>query len=325
MCRTGRSLVLISLALPMVLTSCGGGGAADNTGTPPVLLAPAPTPTPPTPTPSPTPGATLRGGAINERVGLKQLDVFPVLSWFYRPEVVGEANGTDLVEFGYDASRSLSVMTVPGYPRGGLIEFATETSDDQSYSHIDPSFGTASSFDRGLSVLLLVPGLQNRIFALESTSVGWIGWQGINTAPGDKITGVLVYGVPTAASELSTTGLGRFQLYGHDVRRASGNLGVASINNARGSVEVNFATGAFSGSFESGTSPDRFEFGPTIVSGDGSFSGTITVPGLAGTAQFEGRFTGPQARELMLRWHAPYRDAAGRTQIAYGVLAGRRN
>lgn len=326
MIRAGRSLVLVSLALPLVLASCGGGGGATGSAPPPVVVAGTPTPAPaPAPTPTPAPSATLAGGAINARVGLKQLADFPTLSWIYRPEVAGEANGTDLVQFGYDASRNLSVMTVPGYARGGLIEFPSETTDDLSYSHVDPNFGSATFFDRGLSALLLVPGLQNRVFALESTSVGWIGWAGINTAPDDRLTGVLVYGVPTAAGELPATGLGTFLLYGHDVRRPTGTLAVAGINNARGSVAINFGTGQFVGGFDSGPSPDRFEFGTAALASDGSFSGPLTVPGLSGPAWFEGRFTGPQARELMLRWQGPYRDAAGRTQTAYGVLAGRRS
>lgn len=300
------------LATVAALSACGGGSSSG--GGQSLAVTPSPTPTPtPTPTPSPTPSSV---SGINSRVGLTQLAQFPALSWIYRPDVAGDADGSALVQFGWDAQRRLSVVTVPGFPTGALIEFPTETTDDLSFSHIDPNFGSSTFFDRGVAMLLLVPGTQNRIFPLEYTSAGWIGWQGIATAAEDKVSGTIVYGVPTAATDLPASGTASFALYGYSASRPAGQTGQASLGDAfTGTLEADFAARRLTGSLGRSGEP-RVTVATATIAADGTFSGTLTLPGDPGPTNFEGRFTGPQARELMIRW---------RTSIQFGTLAGRRS
>lgn len=298
------SLALSAIAL---LTACGG---EDSTASGQAVT------TLPTQGPTPTPTPTMAGGALNVRVGLKQMAEFPTLSWLYRPEVAGDANGTDLIRFGWDAARNLSVATVPGYQTGGLIEFVTETTDDISFSHVDPTYGSLSFFDRGIAMSLLVPGPQNKTFPLEYTSVGSVGWQGIATAYADKISGSIVYGVPTTSSEIPTAGTTTYAAYGNAVSRQPGQTGLAThLGTFAGSLSVDFANRIITGDLGS-AGKARIALAPSNIGADGTFSGTLTFAGDPGPLTFEGRFTGPEARELMLRW---------RTSDQFGTLAGRRD
>ncbi|HXG80372.1 MAG TPA: hypothetical protein VNJ05_01070, partial [Sphingomicrobium sp.] len=55
----------------------------------------------------------------------------------------------------------------------------------------------------------------------------------------------------------------------------------------------------------------QYDFTQTVYgAGSTTFSGKFTVPGGGSTADsgFNGRFTGPQAAELMAAWYAPFRD-----------------
>ena len=59
--------------------------------------------------------------------------------------------------------------------------------------------------------------------------------------------------------------------------------------------------------------------------GETTFSGTISAPRFAQAGSFEGRFTGPDASEIILRWRTPLEiPSANRNTQAFGVLAGRR-
>lgn len=322
--------------IAIVLASCGGGDSGGSivasstpSGSTPAGAVPPPSPAPsPAPAPAPSPGPA----GINARIGLHQLADFPTYGWFYRGAVAGEAIGDEPVGVGYDAARGLSTMTLPGYPVGGLMDFGTESTDDITYAKIDSSFGAATYWNGGFVAQLLVPGLQNTIFPLESTGIGFWHWGGIS--PPARLIGVITYGVPTAVAEVPVAGTGSYALHGYAVSRPAGAIGDPAIGHYRGTLTIDFATKSVTGSiaemaFYGGTGAAgtvTFTISAATIGADGRFSGGMTVAGVSGTGSVEGRLTGPQGRELMLRWKAPFiAPASGRTETVYGAIAGRRN
>ncbi|RJF91329.1 hypothetical protein D3876_14580 [Sphingomonas cavernae] len=218
-------------------------------------------------------------------------------------------------------------MTLPGVPRSYLDVLATETGDDFSGSILQPA--------GGIVVYMLRPGIQNRVLALSSTSVGYFGWSPIGASARDRIQGVFGYGVPSTTADIPTSGVASFSLYGYAAARPAGVnsdpifyqfLGSAEFDLSLRAVRGSFATGNLTGYPSRGSLAERFEFSQASFKSDGTFTGTLTVPGMTGAGEYEGSFTGPGAGELMLRWKAPYRDpATGRTDMIYGVLVGKKN
>jgi hypothetical protein len=99
-----------------------------------------------------------------------------------------------------------------------------------------------------------------------------------------------------------------------------------------GSLEFDFAAGSVTGALN----VDKYDFGRegplgvftlmgTITrAGDITFRGTIIAPGAAERGTFEGRFAGPDASEIILRWRTPAVDpSTSRPLTAYGAFAGR--
>lgn len=317
--RVSRPGVLV--ACIMLLVSCGGGeggvSAPDTSASvvQPAETSPPSSTRPPVPTTDPAPGGSLV-------LGLTQLSDFPTLAWVYRRDVSGDPNPNERVSYGYQSGGW--TIQLPGGAVSPLTVYPTETGADFT--------GAFFNSLNGHSLYTLAPGAQNPIFPLEWTSVGYWGWSGYNGASPGATSGILAYGVPTASNDVPTSGSARYSLFGWSGTRQSGATGYAAYALFQGAITFDFIARSFTGDFGSVAYgayvviPDRFTISRTTVSNDGtSFSGDITVPGLSGAATFEGQFTGPQARELMLRWKAPFRDpATGRTEMVFGTLAGRR-
>jgi hypothetical protein len=69
-----------------------------------------------------------------------------------------------------------------------------------------------------------------------------------------------------------------------------------------------------------------FTLNGEAVQPDGSFTGAIVMPGSAEQGQFEGRFAGPDASEIIVRWRMPLPVvSASRPVQAFGVWVGKGN
>jgi hypothetical protein len=316
------AVALVALAI----SGCGGGGGSEASPAATPLVASPVTMTVPTPM-APTP-ALVNASGSRFNLGLTQLADFPTYSWVYRTGSAAAPDPADRVEYGYDAARDTWSMAVPGGNRASLTLFPTETGYDYTGAFFNSGGGHA--------LYTLTPGLQNAVLPLEATSVGYWGWSIFNSAARGFTSGALVYGVPTAAADMPQTGSGNYKLYGFAVSRPAGSTGDAHYDQIVGSASVDYATDRITGDFGAGAVPqsvftasptaERYTIADVQMSSDGTtFQGRLSVPGLAGEATYEGRFTGAGAREFMLRWKGPFRDTVtGKIETIYGALAGRR-
>lgn len=310
-----RKLSLIAtLAL---MTGCGGG---DSGGDGSVSVTPTPTPSP-APSPTPTASAyTLNAlpSAANALVGLNQLASFPTIGFQFRDEA-GASVQTG-IQVGYDAAKTSTTVTLPSYPAG----------------YLDALGPPASGFTRsllvptgGIEFELLQPSATNPFLALGHTSVGFFT-RSNKLALQMPVEGVLAYGVPTAAGAFPTSGTARFILYGRAffIEPTEGPI----ITGFGGELDFDFASRILSGRF---VARDAGGFGTSdyvtatftggALAADGTFAGTITVPGQQ-NGTFSGRLTGPAGTELMLEWGATYsaNPSNNRYMGYYGVMAGKR-
>lgn len=307
-------MVAATLAL---LSGCGGGGSSSGG---PITATPTPAPTP---TPSPTPTASAYTpnalpSAANALVGLNQLTSFPTIGFQFRDEL-GASVQTG-IQVGYDAAKTSTTVSLPDYPAG----------------YLDALGPPASGFTRSLLVPtggiefdLLQPSTTNPFLALQHTSVGNFG-RSNKLALQVPVEGVLAYGVPTAAGAFPASGTARFTLYGPAffIEPTEGPIGYGF----GGELDFDFAARTVSGrfiarnaaGFEAGSFLTATFTGATLAA-DGTFSGTITVPGQS-SGTFSGRLTGPTGEELMLEWRAAYSTSSSNTRFLgyYGVMAGKR-
>lgn len=259
---------------------------------------------------------------------MQQQAEFSTLSWLYRRSAAGDPS-SEPIGFGWNAARGQSTITLPTLGIKYLEALATETGDDFMGAFLSPTGGTVIYATR--------PGPQNRVISLSSASVGYFGFSTYNGSPQGDFSGVIGYGVPSLAVDIPGNGSAAFSLYGFAAVRPGGAgtdarhyqlLGANSFDFSGRSISGSFATGVVTGYFPQFTQlSERFTFTSISYGSNGRFSGTLTVSGGAtGAGEFEGWFAGPGARELLIKWKAPYRDpATGQTGTIYGVLAGKRS
>ena len=150
-----------------------------------------------------------------------------------------------------------------------------------------------------------------------------------------KAVGVFAYGIPTANGDVPTIGTASYsaQLMGMPGAR-SGQGGYEMDGDAK--LTFNFGAGSLTGYMHPIISDAWFEydlgqynFTQTVYStGSTTFSGKFIVPGGGATADsgFDGRFTGPDAAELMAEWHAPFRDPySGQWANISGLWIGKKD
>jgi hypothetical protein len=122
----------------------------------------------------------------------------------------------------------------------------------------------------------------------------------------------IAFGMPTAAGDVPVTGAANydFSISG----RSEGN-DWSYLVGGNGQMSFDFAAGTLSGHFEptiNNWTEDtralgRYDFVNTVFGvGSTTFSGELKHASLLEFGQFDGRFNGPQASELMAQWRAPY-------------------
>lgn len=315
-----RNWGLAGLALAVV-AGCGDGGSSNGSGSAGNITV-APTSTP-TPSASATPSPVASSGtpsALSASVGLHQQASFPTLSWSL-PDDTHIANGTDLARVGYDSAAASTTLAVPGFAAGYLNAYDA-----------DASFVTSELLPGvALGAVTLRPSPDNSVLALSSASVG--SWYPRTRASGGPTPtyGVFAYGVPTAAGDLPTTGSAHFTLYGPAIfDQVSEGITTGDFG---AELDVDFAARTIAGKLVATNrmagakspllaSAQTLALSLTSIAPDGSFAGTLNVP--FSTTRYEGWFAGPQGREVVIRWFAPYSYNGSYTPALYGVLVGKR-
>lgn len=278
-----RNLTAIAAALG--LAACGGGGSSSAAAPPaPVATAPAPAPTPtPAPAPVPPPFTFERSPFLLQQSAPIS---FAVLGYSFRSASGGFDNIADPASI--DGSTPLGLRLVSRSD----VRFALMNVEGQAMPNGGGGVGvdgqiTQLGFNalQGAGSFSLLLGPAGR--ALTSTAL--LYWSRVDR-PADAYPMqevILVYGVPTPASEVPGSGVVR---YGGSA--------------AQDTVAVDFGAGTVTGSFvaDNGSvvtlrgvlSADRGGFTGPVTSADGQIDTTL-----------EARFTGPGAAEIMYRWVHP--------------------
>lgn len=298
---------LLAPATALALTACGGGGGS-GTGvalTPPSPTPPPPAPPPTSPTPPPLPSAPI---------GLQSNAPFATVSAW--TDGWGSLNTqTDAVKIAYSAAENRYTVTLPTYqegrlvPRSGNGSFGSNGWINLSSTNSDLTLGAG-------------PAIQQVIVTLDwpasspFTYTSFGSWAG--PLPMGEIQGVFAYGIPTLGADMPVTGSAS---YGGEIRGFTdglppGGSGSVAPLSVFGSVllSFDFGAGTLSGQMNPEIAPvwdpvslGTYTFRNTVYSsGSTTFSGAFSVPGSNSASSFSGRFTGPQAAELLANWTAPY-------------------
>jgi hypothetical protein len=222
-------------------------------------------------------------------------------------------------QFRYLAADDAYEILIPTLPWSRL---ALRTTVDQQTIH------TLSGIPDG-TASLFIPGVRNNRLALFHTSFGEWNASRIDPTNPDRVDqnyGLFCYGIPTAAGDVPTSGTATYDSY------ASAFFGYFD-GEAR--LVFDFGAGTVTGSFE-GLLNDgigglgsigRYELvNIAYAPGGTTFTGRFRAAGGAVQGSFEGRFTGPQASELMVRWQGEFDDPYGfGTRPLAGIWVGRRS
>jgi len=271
--------IVVTVALPMLLSACGGGGGVASTPTTP--------PTPPAPPATYTKLADLTGSNTFNTAGV---------AWQASSSGI---SGQTLVPFGnavtvnYDVNSGTYTINAPGGITGSF-----------SPANADP-LGTGGNVQA--YVKNTATGQQR--LRVTQPSVGGVplSYMMLGTfldgSAGVSRSWSVVGGMPTLATDMPKTGSATYTTEGGGVVLSSGvqhNTTTAST----ASFSANFGTGALSTSVKLVAAPANggaaVDFGTfngtgTITSGTSAFTGAFT--GTTGPG-FAGAFFGPQATEM---------------------------
>lgn len=313
------SLQIGAAALPLMLSACGGGGGGGvaSISPPPQTPTPTPSPTPtPTPTPIPLPGPIGLTGAASFATYSAHTDASG-----------NPVSGKGGVEFSYSAPDNSYTVKLPGFDAGKLVTVtANGVYDDSGLIELTSTINRVTDGNsttlQPVEVALDAPGTSG----LQYTSMAqWMEPK----ADWWHVTGLFVYGIPTAAGDMPVTGSADYSGTISGITNGGTSLVFGSID-----FSFDFGAGTLSGKMEPFYAPvyddiglGTYTFTNTVYStGSTSFSGSfIAPPGADGPSSFEGTFNGPKAVELMGSWKAPFKDPVdGTTGTMSGVLGGSR-
>lgn len=300
---------LFAVASAFTMAACGGGGGGEE---PKFVPPPAPPPSPPPPPPPPPPP----GQAVR---------IFPSVTTTTEFATLGyEATGASLLDQGfsvrYDAPSDSYIFDVPSHAPGAF----RSTSENDSYW----SGGLHSGSSLWPRMHVLKPSASNPEIQLSYTSFATY----LRAGPMEDLPhGVLAFGLPTPASAIPTTGSATMnaKVAGYSTNGYDSITGTATLN-------FNFGAGTLAGHFDpvllefySGLyfPLGRYTFVDTLYGvGNTTFSGRFAHndPALGGA--FTGRFTGPNAEEMMASWVANYSVPGVTSQptTMFGVWVGKK-
>lgn len=313
----------------LAVAACGPSGEGSEEGQPVVVQPPPIGGTPPPPPPPPPPPVAAAFPPSN----LSASQSFSVLGYSYDypgcpmgcpgPIVAGPSTD-DSLALRYNAANSSFEVELPGFQPGRLVLGASQTGLAYNVTQ------GLSSTERQQATLYFHSGIVDQGLKLQhSNYVEWHGYAGAARS------GYFAFGIPAAASAVPAGGTRQYRGvsggltdwfaigdYDYDYYAVAGT----------GSLQFDFAARTISGSL--GLSIDDFgregPFNVLQLSGSidqgtgGTFRGTVSAPGVAEKGTFEGRFAGPDASEIILRWRSPAIDPrTKRPLLTFGAFAGR--
>jgi hypothetical protein len=171
---------------------------------------------------------------------------------------------------------------------------------------------------------------QPTVLLISSNFASWSG----SPSNSRDVFGHFAFGIPTLQSAIPPTGVRTYRTVARGLTEVfpSGPTGADfHFLIGSGSLQLNFDARTTGGTISIGSDELGREdnFGTFTLTGgpvaaDGRFAGSILVPGEVGPGSFEGRLTGPDASEVIVRWRMPLRiPSAGRTTQAYGIWVGK--
>jgi hypothetical protein len=183
-----------------------------------------------------------------------------------------------------------------------------------------------------VTVSLPLPN-RNTSLNLINSSIGYVsGQQSLGADRYENHVGAFGFGVPTPSSGRPLTGVAAFMTNGQAWTSVPG-VGYPFYVDTGTSLSIDFARGSFSGSISTDVYYDweasfsvPIELKDVVTTGDGTtFSGALTVAGVPETGFIEGRFTGPNAEEMIARWLVPFVNPLNKqAAIMFGTLVGKR-
>jgi hypothetical protein len=227
----------------------------------------------------------------------------------------------------YNAVTGSYETELPGFAPGRLVLNATTGGRGYSLTN-----GLASNALQGVFVNFFSGQISQTQVLTHSNLAAWDATIG-GPFSDDDVFGYFAYGIPTAVEGIPAAGTLTYAFLGRgltEVFNASTSPDFRYLS-AAGSLQLNFAGRTLTGtvkiaSDELGREQDfgAFSLGGVAIQSDGSFAGSIVVPGSDEAGSFEGRFTGPGASEMIVRWRMPLPIASGgKTAQAYGVWVGK--
>lgn len=332
--RKFRASIAATATIALLTVGCGGDGGGPPPGGGAAVITPTPAPAPtPSPTPSPTP-PPLPTAASFPPSNLSASQTFAALGYSIYHEYNGlevessrPVNLSEPLAVRYNGATRSYETELPGFVPGRLVLNATTGGRGYSVTN-----GLSSDALQGVFVNFFSGQIsQNQ----PLTHSNFAQWEATINGPFtlDVVTGYFAFGIPTPASAIPAAGTRTYTILGQGLTEVFPTPTSRDFRflTAAGSLQFNFAERRWTGSLHIGSSElgREQDFGAFAVSGgavqsDGSFTGSIVVPGSAEMGTFEGRFTGPDASEIIVRWRMPLLIAAGGSPAqAFGVWVGK--
>jgi hypothetical protein len=211
----------------------------------------------------------------------------------------------DAIKFSWSASLKAYEVTIPGF-NPARLDYTFPGNNDLAFHATD-----AQGNKLPLAVTVWGPKVGGLNFTYSSLAFYQTNPSGA-TQP--FINAEFAYGIPTQSGDVPKIGTGTYDAMVRGFTTTG--TGYDIVGDAR--LTFDFGAGSLSGYMRPRLFNDwdgvdqslgQYDFTQTVFSvGATSFSGKFIVPNAPTDSAFHGRFTGPNAAELIAGWHAPYFD-----------------
>ena len=280
-------------------------------------------------------------------ISLTQARDLTTLGWVYRLTRIGSTGqeptgperpeGVQAFEFSYLAENQTYEARIPGFERGRLETIGLYGSLANPNGTFNAVLNPSGIGRQAIRLGLPLP-TRNTQLDLRHTSQAFLS--ATQPVPGEpereiKHQGSFAFGVPTTAAQMPRAGLGQYTLVSEALTAVPGAATVFEVV-ARLELRPDFGAGTLTGTMAADVYYDATDwdklFLVTVAISDvvsspdrTSFSGRLAVEGSSESGFLEGRFTGPDASEIMVRWLVPFVNPITRQRATmFGSSVGKR-